>query len=144
MRFECWFDGGCGPINPGGYATSGAIVYSEGKPIWWHSEFIGNGPKFSNNVAEYAGILAVLQYLQGVLNPGDSVVIYGDSDLVVKQMTGKWKAKKGLYIPWYVKARNALDAIRFKCDLLIKWVPREQNEEADQLCRDAFPLHEVH
>lgn len=131
-------------MNPGGYATCGAIVYVDGKVEFVVSEYIGNGPRFSNNVAEYAGLLAILRLLKLVVRPGDEVVIYGDSDLVVKQVTGQWKARGGLYLPWYVKARNAFDEISFTCSVTLKWIPREQNQIADQLCRDAMPMEALH
>lgn len=144
MKYRCWFDGGCGPINPGGYATCGAIVYAEGKQVWISSECIGSGPQFSNNVAEYGGLLAILDYLKRTVSNGDEIRIYGDSAMVVRQMNGTMKANRGLYLPWYVRARNALDMLRFTCRISLEWIPREQNEEADQLCRDAMPFEAYH
>lgn len=58
---------------------------------------------------------------------------YGDSDLVVKQLNGKWKARA--YLSYYK------EAIRLRAKLpevVIKWIPREQNGHADYLSKKAI------
>lgn len=129
-----YFDGGCGPDSPGGHGTFGAIVRDLDDNVL-HSEagYIGYGSEMTCNVAEYAGVISVMKFL--LERNLQKVVIHGDSDLVVKQMSGKWKAKKGLYLPYYmeaVKLRYQLPHVRFR------WIPRELNTEADGLCRQAL------
>jgi ribonuclease HI len=51
-------------------------------------------------------------------------------------MTGEWRARGGLYLPYYRQARDLIK--RNNLDLSFWWVPREQNEEADQLSKDAL------
>lgn len=146
MRYECFFDGGCGPINPGGHATAGAVIYDENKRLVWEfSEYLGCGVTFSNNVAEYAAFLALCLRLEKIMTPGDEIVIHGDSDLVVKQMTGRWRIKNGLYVPLARQARSALNYLHSLSRMAsgsveVKWIPRSKNEEADQLARDAYPV----
>jgi ribonuclease HI len=125
----CYFDGGCDP-NPG-HASCGALVKRDGKTIWKHSQYIGN--HLSNNVAEYAGVIAVLSYL--LENKIDTATIYGDSNMVVQQMNRKWRAKAGTYLPYYKEAL----ALRVQLpNVTIKWIPREKNGEADALAGDAL------
>jgi len=59
----------------------------------------------------------------------------GATTLVVNQMKGKWKARKGLYIGKYEEARQL--STHFP-ELGFKWIPRELNEEADALSREAY------
>lgn len=131
------FDGGCGPKNPGGYGTYGVIVRQNGKILFKDSQCIGDGPHVSNNVAEYAGIIAIFQFLlKESISHG---VIYGDSKLVVKQLNGKWRIRGGLY---YDYAKEAVNLKRQLPYIQIRWIPREKNREADYLARQAFPRDE--
>ena len=64
---ECtaWFDGACGPINPGGTATYGVMIKDQdGTILVREHSLVGEGSTMSNNVAEYAGVLHVLKYLR--------------------------------------------------------------------------------
>jgi ribonuclease HI len=136
MLIECWFDGACEPVNPNGHASYGALVRSGMRTLFSESGYVGFGEGMSNNVAEYAGIIAVMKFLVGA--NVRQAIIFGDSKLVVKQMNGKWRAKGGAYIPFYkeaIKLRAQLP------DVVIQWIPRERNGEADYLSRQA--LHSV-
>ena len=67
---------------------------------------------------------------------GRSVLIRTDSMMVVTQLNGVRRAKKGMYIEQYRRGAAALEACDQKGILVdIVWVPREQNEEADRLTR---------
>jgi ribonuclease HI len=135
MSIRCWFDGGCGPRNPGGHATYGAVVKdSNGKRIFADSGYLGVGPQMSNNVAEYAGICAVMEFL--ISNNIQQATIYGDSKLVVKQLNRKWKARGGLYFETYKRAIVLRDKLP---NVIIKWIPREMNAEADSLAARSMP-----
>lgn len=144
---EAWFDGACWP-NPNGHAASGALVKRDGVRIFEHAEYIGNQDT-SNNVAEYHGLIAVLKFLiqEGI----EEATVYGDADMVINQMTGKWKAgrltkaeAKGkipirprFYLPYYqvaIELRRRLPKVQFL------WIRRNFNSEADVL--STRPLRE--
>lgn len=142
-RYEAFFDGACWP-NPNGHAASGAVVKSGGLRIFEHSEYIGN-VNTSNNVAEYHGLIAVLRFLRD--EPGIAeAIIYGDADMVIKQMNKEWKAgtltkkeKSGkvpirprYYLPYYQEAMKLREQITM-AHLTFKWIPRAENEDADEL-----------
>lgn len=138
MTLFGWFDGACGPQNPGGTAAYGALIrLSENGPIAWSDwRVIGSGPAFSNNVAEYAGFTAlVTAFLRLEIREPDEVVILGDADMVVRQMRGEWRAKGGLYYPWWERALGLLGDLEERCAVGIAWVPREQNVDADELSK---------
>lgn len=128
-----FFDGACGPESPGGHAGYGAIVKRDANTLFAEAGYVGHGDAMTCNVAEHAGALAVLKYL--LAHNLTQATVYGDSDLVIKQLNGKWKAKKGLYLPYY---REAIQ-IRLKLpDVQFEWIKRDFNEEADALSKQAI------
>jgi ribonuclease HI len=64
MKIVAYFDGACEPINPGGYAAFGAVIFIDGVQVWKSSTLFvpqkGREEETSNNVAEYAGFIAIL------------------------------------------------------------------------------------
>jgi ribonuclease HI len=145
--YVAWFDGACEPFNPGGTATSGAIVKDkDGTVLLEEGRLVGNGGGMSNNIAEYAAIIRLFKYL--VSRPPGHAIVQGDSELVINQLNGKWAARKGLYYSTHLEARELLGRLRslgWKVDLL--WIPRTQNEECDALSKgplaDAGVLPEI-
>ena len=59
--------------------------------------YLGRGKAMSSNVAEYAALILALKYLKKHGYFDKSILVRGDSKLVIKQMSGKWKIKKGLW-----------------------------------------------
>ena len=89
----------------------------------------------SNNVAEYAALCEALRFLISEKMTRVPIEIRSDSRLLVNQMKGEWKFHKGLYAKKFTEAKalvTEFDRVKFK------WVPREENEEADALSREAY------
>jgi ribonuclease HI len=106
-----------------------------GTVIVRRSGFVGRGPAISNNVAEYAALCEALRFLIQSSLTNQPIEVRSDSRLVVNQMRGEWKFRKGRYAQKYREAKEMtgkFGKIRFK------WVPREQNKEADALSREAY------
>ncbi len=133
MDVHGWFDGACGPENPNGHAGYGALVKRNGVIIWEQAGYVGFGEGMTNNVAEYAGVIAIMKYL--IQNKIAQSVIFGDSDLVIKQLDGKWKAKRGAYLPYY---KEAIELRRKLPRMQLRWIPRYQNTDADYLSKQAI------
>jgi len=133
---EAWFDGACEPINPGGTASWGCIIrWSDGRLAHRAKGTVGKGWQMSNNVAEYAGVIAILEWLDTQKIALEAEVrIYGDSQLVVNQLMGQWRVKKGLYVPYY---RKAIELLKTRPNVELIWIPREDNMECDELSRQA-------
>jgi ribonuclease HI len=133
----CYFDGSCGPTNPGGHAGCGALVLDGGKTLYSKSTYIGHGPEMSNNVAEYAGICSVFEFL---LSAGiQRAVVRGDSQMVIRQLQGKMRARKGLYIKQYRRARDLYwKLLDNEADIRLEWVRRDENAQADYLAGQAI------
>lgn len=129
---EAWFDGAVEPHNPGGHGGYGIVVKRDGILIHSEAVYVGRWPSLSNNCTEYAGCIAVLRYLirEGITR----AVVYGDADLVVKQITGRWRVKSGAYVPYFHEAYALKSQLP---EVAIAWIPREQNAEADELSKQA-------
>jgi probable phosphoglycerate mutase len=122
-------DGGArGNPGPAGY---GAIVQdSAGRVLAELSGFLGVR---SNNVAEYAGLLACLNWALEHRHPRLRVV--SDSLLMVRQMEGRFKVKSPDLLPlWQEARRRAARLERFE----IAHALRHKNKDADRLANLAM------
>ena len=94
-----YFDGCCEPTNPGGVAAFGAVVFKDDQRVWECSRIFkpqpGREKETSNNVAEYSGFISILEYLKEQRWFKEQILVKGDSNLVIEQMKGNWKIKKG-------------------------------------------------
>lgn len=127
---EAWFDAACEPVNPGGHAAYGAILFRHTTKLWEDAGYIGHGPTISNNVGEYAAICAVLHRLQKETEP---CLIRGDSKLVIMQLQHKWRVNGGLYYPYYKRAVELYEPIKNRVTL--KWISRDENSICDVLSK---------
>lgn len=138
--YTLYFDGSCGPKNPGGTAAFGFTLSHFDTEIARANATVGTGPEMSNNVAEYAGLYngleAFLFEIFGKSARATTLQVRGDSQLVINQMSGRWKAKSGLYYPWYEKTAELCKRIRkLGVKISFDWVPRELNQECDTLSK---------
>ena len=122
-------DGGArGNPGPSGY---GAVVYDpDGATLAQLSEFLGIQ---TNNFAEYSGLLAVLDY--AVAHGHRRLRVVSDSELMVKQIQGKYQVKSPGLRPLYEKARKKIAQLdQFE----ITHALRHKNKDADRLANDAM------
>ena len=122
-------DGGSrGNPGPAGYGVS--IVGPNSEKLAELSEFLG---KTTNNVAEYRALLGALAW---ALEHGRSRLrVVADSELMVKQIQGRYKVASPDLRPLYEEAKRRiarLDAFR------IEHVLRGKNRDADRLANDAM------
>ncbi|MEM3379811.1 MAG: ribonuclease HI [Fervidicoccaceae archaeon] len=140
MDLLLYFDGLCEPINPGGIATYGVVIFENKKVLKEEFGIVGagfRGDDVSNNVAEYTALIRGLELIiESDLSEKD-ITIRGDSQLVIKQLIGKYRVKAPRLIPLYNKSINLLR--NFK-SYKIEWIPRENNEAADVLSRKALRI----
>lgn len=122
-------DGGArGNPGPAGY---GALLQDEtGHVLAELSEFLGNR---TNNYAEYSGLLGCLQW---ALDHGHRRLrVISDSELMVKQIQGKYKVNSPDLRPLWEEARRRIAQLdRFE----ISHALRHKNKAADQLANDAM------
>lgn len=134
---EVYFDGLCQPINPGGISCYAFLVKSGGRTIY--SNYGIAVEPFSqdstNNVAEYTALVKALQWLLEKNLGSTKVEVKSDSQLIVNQLTGDYKVKSKRIVSLY---KQVLLLKRKFQDIEIKWVPREENREADRLTNKAY------
>ena len=138
------FDGACEPKNPGGVASCGWLAKeSDGTIVGSGAEVVAEGPGATNNVAEYCALGKALRWI--VDNRDDeiqAVFLFGDSKLVVEQVNGNWKCKKEHLRKLRDRCLELIDDLDAGgCAVNLNWVPREKNEEADALSRQAYEQH---
>jgi ribonuclease HI len=136
MKYTCYFDGACEPKNPGGNMGLGAVVLNDKKErVGMFSDFIPANPENSNNVAEYKAFGWLVAALSDRVEKTDTVEIFGDSKLVVNQMNGFWKIKQGRYVEYAQGYLPIFQRLKTQCKVYLKWIPREQNQLADDLSK---------
>jgi ribonuclease HI len=128
---RAWFDGSCWP-NPGGHAGYGVVVQRHNQTIYSKAVYLGNGPHLTHEIAEYAGVVAVLRFLLQEQIPWATV--YGDSQMVIKQLNGTIKARRGAYLSYYQEAHELMARLP---NVRLVWISRGQNTEADRLSKTA-------
>ncbi|MCI4356960.1 MAG: ribonuclease HI family protein [Thermoplasmata archaeon] len=129
------FDGACEPARGGGIATYGFVV--EGADLD-HEEFGLAVPpgseRATNNVAEYVAATRALEYLVSRGFRG-TVIVLGDSQLVVRQMAGEYEVRAEHLRPYHEHLGNLAARVG---NVRFDWVPREENTRADLLSKRAI------
>ncbi len=128
-RVTAFCDGGSrGNPGPAGYGVW--IQDENGAPLAELSDFIGIR---TNNVAEYSGLLAALEW--ALANGAHELRVVSDSELMVKQIKGQYSVKSPDLKPLYEEAkRRAAKLDRFE----MQHVLRGKNKEADRLANEAM------
>jgi ribonuclease HI len=127
--FQANIDGGSRG-NPGP-ASYGVVVRNEyGEIVAKLKKYIG---RTTNNVAEYYGLIAALDYAQS--HGVRALRIESDSELLVRQMRGHYKVKSADLRPLYERAKKMSQTFE---SFRIDHVYRGQNSEADALANEAL------
>jgi len=116
--------------NPGLAAIGATIKDEQGKLIASISRRIGWA---TNNQAEYRAIIAALE---GAVRLGArQVELNSDSELVVRQINGRYRVKKEALKPLFERVKKLLGSLE---SCTIRHIPRRQNKEADRLANSAL------
>jgi ribonuclease HI len=111
--------------NPGPAAYGVIVRDAKGEIIAELSDYLGIQ---TNNYAEYSGLLAALEF--AVREKHSSLKVLSDSELLVRQMQGRYKVKSPGLIDLYDRARAL---VRKLGHFSIDHVLRHYNKEADAL-----------
>jgi ribonuclease HI len=111
--------------NPGP-AGAGAIVVDEGGAVL--AEVAEGLGETTNNVAEYTAVIRGLEEAKRL--GAHEVLLRSDSQLLINQLTGRYRVKAPHLQPLHRRVRALLVGFA-KVDL--EHVPRERNAEADRL-----------
>jgi ribonuclease HI len=119
--------------NPGPAAIGAVVLDPSTDPpsrLATVSESIGVA---TNNVAEYRALIAALEAAREF--PARAVRIRADSQLVVRQLQGRYRVKQPHLRPYFERARELLAAYE---NVELAHVRREENTEADALVNAAL------
>ncbi len=129
MRLTVNVDGGARG-NPGPSAIGIVVRDETGGVLLERGERIGDA---TNNVAEYKALIAGINLAKEL--GADQVDLIGDSELVIKQIQGKYKVKNAGIKPLHAEAKAALSDFDA---WTINHVRREMNADADRLVNEAL------
>ncbi|MHB8502718.1 MAG: reverse transcriptase-like protein [Candidatus Acidiferrales bacterium] len=116
--------------NPGPASYGVVIRDGQGELVAKLKKYIG---RMTNNVAEYYGLIAALDYAES--HGIRALRVESDSELMVKQMQGQYRVKSEDLRPLFERAKKmSMGFESFRID----HVYREQNREADALANEAL------
>ena len=135
LGLKIFFDGLCEPKNPGGIATYGFVIFRGAVKIMSDSGLAGVPwtPDATNNVGEYTGLIKALEWVRSHRDDKDFEIL-GDSQLVVRQLTGRYSVHSPRLAPLFAEVKRLLEG----CEWTAKWIPREENDYADSLSYEAY------
>ncbi len=119
--------------NPGP-AAIGVVIERGGRTIGKYAESIGER---TNNEAEYESVIFALKKIKHLFGKQKTrdldIEVRMDSELVARQLSGKYKITEKRFYPLFIKIWN------LKMDfgnISFTEIPREQNSEADRLLNE--------
>lgn len=130
MALCIYIDGGARG-NPGP-AAAGVLIHEgdPSAPLHEGGYFLG---RMTNNMAEYQGLLIALEL--AVQTGADEISVHSDSQLLVRQIEGKYRVQSSLLKPLYEQAKKHLKAF---AHWKITHIRREFNVRADALANLAM------
>lgn len=127
IMYQLFFDG-ASKGNPG-IAGAGGVIYHNGDELTTYTKHISHA---TNNVAEYLALYIGLLRCKE-LNITE-LEVFGDSQLVIKQVTGEWKVKNK-------ELKKVFDEIKsiepYFTTISYKHVYRTKNKRADEMANIA-------
>jgi ribonuclease HI len=124
-----YIDGGSrGNPGPAGFGVH--IEDEDGSLIEELHESVGHA---TNNVAEYRGLLAALEW--AIAHHRHPLRVRSDSELLVKQMRGEYRVKNAGLQPLHQQARMLVMQLG---RVTFEHVPRARNKHADRLANLAM------
>ena len=137
MTLNVFCDGSIEGGNPGGQGASGWVIKGVDGLHMTGAVNLGSHPTMTNNVAEYNAVVEALRMvLTKVTTDYDRVIVHCDSKLVVEQCNDGWLCNNEVL-------RGLRETIwhlceKFGCPVEFKWIPREENSEADAVSRSIY------
>jgi ribonuclease HI len=128
-RFNASIDGGSRG-NPGPAAWGVAVFDDDGNCVERHAGTVGRA---TNNVAEYRGLIEALRL--ATEKQASEVRLRSDSELIVRQLEGRYKVKHPDLKPLFAEAKQLIAGFAL---FDIRHVRREDNKESDALVNQAL------
>jgi formyltetrahydrofolate-dependent phosphoribosylglycinamide formyltransferase len=130
-KIIAYIDGGSRG-NPGPAAAGFTLADSAGTQLVGKGFFLGRA---TNNIAEYTSFLKALEAAKQA--GAEQLTVFSDSELLVRQINGRYKVKSEQIRPLFQKAVTLLDGFK---GWQVSHIPREKNHQADRLVNQALDL----
>lgn len=124
------FTDGASRGNPGQAGAGAVLLGADGEELAARAEYLG---VCTNNVAEYRALLLGLD--EALARGCGELAISLDSELIVRQIQGRYKVKNETLLPLYAQVQQRLARLR---NWSISHVLRAQNSRADQLANQGI------
>ena len=118
--------------NPGPAAAGFVLTDKSKKQLLAKAIFIGDA---TNNIAEYTGLIKALEAAKK-LN-AQTIEIFSDSELMVKQINGQYRVKNAGLKPLYEKCITSL--AKFE-SWQLSYIARDKNKKADAMVNKAMDI----
>ena len=116
--------------NPGPAAAGFTLNDPSGTQLQAKAYILG---RTTNNVAEYTSLVRALEAAKEI--GAEQIIVFSDSELLVKQINGQYRVKSELIKPHYEQAVSLLG--RFK-SWKVRHITRDKNKQADSLVNQAL------
>lgn len=120
------FTDGASRGNPGESGIGIILKDEKGNVLTSIFGYIGTA---TNNIAEYTALITCLK--MAMKTKCRNLVVHSDSELLVRQMQGKYKVKEPRLRQLFQEAHTLIDSSAFQCRF--QHITRDRNKEADQL-----------
>lgn len=136
VTWKLYIDG-ASRANPG-HAGAGIVIFNEAKVVHQAGYYLGIK---TNNQAEYLGLLIGVWSAKKIMSPKDTLSIFSDSELMVRQLRGIYRVKHPELQRCFSLAKHLLEGV--SCH--VQHVLRAQNTYADEMAnkgvdaRNALP-----
>ncbi len=118
--------------NPGPAAAGFTLADSAGTQLQAKAFFLGQA---TNNIAEYTSFVKALEAAKQI--GAEQLMVFSDSELLVRQINGQYKVKSEQIRPLFRQAVNLLGEFK---TWKVRHITREKNKEADKLVNQALNL----
>ena len=138
-KITIYTDGGARG-NPGPAGAGALILNDKGETLKKASKSLGVQ---TNNWAEYEAVVLGLQTLKKLFakrTKDISIEVKMDSELVARQLSGKYQIKEETLFGQFIKVHNM--QVKDFPDISFTHIPREKNKEADKLANEAMDVIE--
>ncbi|MCD8232807.1 MAG: ribonuclease HI family protein [Cloacibacillus porcorum] len=123
-----YFDG-ASRGNPGEAGAGALLMDDNGNTLWETARYLG---RKTNNEAEYNAAILLLKAARE--RGAKELKVYGDSKLVVCQLSKQWK----INLPHLRELAKEAWAVSDGIKVSYEWVPRAKNKRADELSNEAI------
>jgi phosphoribosylglycinamide formyltransferase-1 len=118
--------------NPGPAAAGFVLADPAGTQLQAKAFFLGRA---TNNIAEYTSLVKALEAAKQT--GADELIVFSDSELLVKQINGQYKVKSEQIRPLFQQAVRLLRGFK---NWKVRHITRDKNIQADKLVNQSLNL----